>query len=1270
MSLIDIISAPRIGYYDAENKISVSFEYSRIPINGSRINGTIALSGDGRFDIIGHEIKKGFSTIKKYLSQKDLGFLDIIMSGIEGGVDVLVHFGKDGLTLAKVITIDAKNVDVIFEKYARNDYAFQLAFTEDSSIKFPWSDAKLVGQFYFNLKGSTEESHKTITGYTNFHLGNTSAATPVTLSAGVMKRQPISDSPSTKDEDKKARLEEHTYALLQSRKSKGITVKEILSLITPKDIDIPDALDNVAIHNFGILKSKKEGTKSLAIICDCVIKINKNKVKTKLTIISKTVTEKKDGKSVEKHEFIFKGKVTVGEHKFNVIFQKESEKKEGEIEKKSSWSLLADYDSGKTVMHLEFKKLAVALFGDDIKDSMPDLTLDVKKFKAFFYYKKTEGKDVPNKMLFGMGAGVDVDVKNIPMAGPIIVEAKAFKFTEVLALYAQGDFTEKELKSIKALPKPKDKKKKIEIGAGVNVTAVLEINGEKEVYTVGGKSTTNQKDDEVELDTIDVLPTADQVEENPEVADVSKTATANATWKTIDKKIGPVNLQRLGLAYHNNKLVVLLDASIEMKGMGMQLMGLGLGFKLNWDKLEPDFYLRGLGVSYKKDPVEISGLFLKGAQNGVTTYNGAAVLKLKKFSISAMGSYATVGGKSSLFIYGLYQGNIGGDPMFFVTGIAAGFGYNRKINAPDITEVADYPLVALAMNPEKKDLMQVLSSLETPMSNGKFPIELAIGNYWLALGIKFTSFGIIESFVLLTVNFGANVEFNVLGLSRLSFPKKNLRDKIGLKDPIVYIEIAIKVSFASDSDVIKVDGLITPSSYILSKDCKVTGGFAFYTWVSGEHAGDFVLSVGGYHPRYTKPAHYPQVPRVALNWKFSDKLALHGELYFALTPSAIMMGGLWSLLFKTSEVRVSFVMWIDILLEWAPFHYDIGIGIIISLEAHIKCKLVTIHLNFELRAELVVWGPPFAGRAILDLGVFSYEMEFGKKDKPDTKRLDWESFKKSYLPKDKNNQDEIDVLTISVQKGVMQVIEDEATNEKYYVANPLQVEIGVDSTIPVNQYQFNEENDNLELNADHKEGLNSMGIKPCGFDTENTNFVMSVSVKRIERGEQSGKKEQELLSDTFSPTVIDKSFTAGLWGSGEGVSPDDSSVVRNIPSGMILKLANGPKVSSVKEYDFSLFREPWSNKDKGRNNDVDILKLKGDGSPKPFNGSKSYQSAQVANKRKNIVDEIYNLALGIDESYGIDEKDIEETYKPDSIIRYFRYAPNLCEIGSTPNKKS
>lgn len=1245
MNLKDLLTAPRYGIYLPKAKTTTDVEYTGYG-SSFRVSTSLELGDEDTFGKVKTTLNEYLDKSKVYFEDNDMALLGVLLGAAAKGASYIIDFGKEGITLASLITVDAKKISFIYEKYNYFDYAIQLSLTQGSSIKFAWADSKLTGDFYFNLKRSVKEDITTITGYTQFHLGNEKGAKPVVLSAGVVNRVPLKKPSDAQNTGTKSEKVNHTYIRLQSRSSNGLTIADIVRMITPDSIEIPDALDNVAIYDFAILTKddKAAAATELAIVLDCKITISEKELNTKLTIISKK--EKKEEQT--NHTFKFHGVVSVDEHRFDIDFTKQDK----------IWSILASYANRKTVT-IDFKKLASSLFGAG--DDFPDLKLDIAQPKVFFYYQKTtnsESGESKGKLLMGMGAGIDLKLQDLPIAGSVLVEMNALKFKEVIAIYANEAFTEADLNpltDIGLVPK------KFVASKGVSISAEVVINGSSEYYTLGGGSAPKPAPQLSDTNTTRGLAEGETPSDKPPKIDPS--VASQAKWLVIDKKLGPVNLQRLGLAYHEGKIITLLDASIEMKGMTLQMMGLGVGFKLDWSNLDPDFYLYGLGLSYKTDSVEISGAFLRGSQEGIETYNGAARLKMKAFTISAIGSYAQMNdGKHSLFIYGLFEGNIGGPPEFYVTGIAAGFGYNRKVNAPELMDIATYPLVALAMQPDDTDIGDVLKSLEKPMSNGKLPIEISQGNYWLALGVKFTTYKLLESFVLITVNFGIKTEFNVLGLSRLNWPEKSLRDKVNLKDPIVFVELAIRVSFGPDSDVIKVEGMITPNSYVLSKDCKLTGGFALYTWLSGEHAGDFVLTIGGYHPRFPKPAHYPTVPRVGLNWKMGEYLMLRGELYFALTSSAIMMGGRWELIFNTDIVKAAFILWIDLLIEWAPFYYDLNIGIIIRIEAHIPLKLITIHLSLEIRAQLQIWGPPFSGVAEIDLGIFSFEIRFGNKELPNKEPLRWNDFAEGFLPKEnpkavpRGSVGEMDCATSSptvpvnciaatVSAGVINIIE-KPGQAKLYIANPMQMAIAIDSTIPVTKLLFND-----SLHHNETPSLSKLGVKPCGYKSEDMDFEMKVSMKL----------GNDQVDTTYIETKeISKGFPDALWGVASDTTdknPKTPEILRGL-SGINIRI-KAPEPHYLQEFDFSKFLQPYTH----LKNDVNLSTLadeEGFDNLKVYNKMKSYQDR--ASTRNGIIEALKDLHIGFGTNDEFEKlSSVQDIYQDGQM--FFRATPKLCRIG-------
>ena len=114
-----------------------------------------------------------------------------------------------------------------------------------------------------------------------------------------------------------------------------------------------------------------------------------------------------------------------------------------------------------------------------------------------------------------------------------------------------------------------------------------------------------------------------------------------------------------------------------------------------------------------------------------------------------------------------------------VTGIAAGFGYNRSLTLPTLDPLPEFPLIAAAMgtSSELAKAQEFAGRSGRAENDGQLRLsgtrrELAGGGY-----SSFTSFKILDSFALLTVSFGNRFEIALLGLSSLTMPPLTPPDK-------------------------------------------------------------------------------------------------------------------------------------------------------------------------------------------------------------------------------------------------------------------------------------------------------------------------------------------------------------------------------------------------------------------------------------------------------------------------------------------------------------
>lgn len=448
-------------------------------------------------------------------------------------------------------------------------------------------------------------------------------------------------------------------------------------------------------------------------------------------------------------------------------------------------------------------------------------------------------------------------------------------------------------------------------------------------------------------------------------------------WINLNKTFAVLTISKAGIGLDGSRVVLLLDASLAVSPFTFSLVEAGVG--INISRLsDVAFYLSGFGVAFDNGVLAIGGSFYRKRSEEKEVYAGSLLVKCKTVTVTAVGEYSS----GSLFAYMALSASIGGPPAFFVTGLSLGFGYNSKLILPPVEQVAEYPLIKAAQKGFDERTLEELNNYITEEN----------GQNFLTAGVKFTSFQIVDGFLLLSVSFGKKFQIGVLGIADLSMPPR------APSNPVARAQLAIRAEYDPSAGVFRAEARLTSESYILSRDCKLTGGFAAFFWFEGsEHSGDFVITLGGYHPAYQKPAHYPDVPRLGLNWNVNSNLNISGEIYFALTPGAVMAGGKLSAVYTQGKLRAWFIAYADFIVSWKPFSYQARIGV--SLGASYRVDLWFIHKTFsiELAADLELWGPEVQGRLHVSWFIISFTITFSKGSDHSGETLDWGAFKESFL---------------------------------------------------------------------------------------------------------------------------------------------------------------------------------------------------------------------------------------------------------------------------------
>ncbi len=461
-------------------------------------------------------------------------------------------------------------------------------------------------------------------------------------------------------------------------------------------------------------------------------------------------------------------------------------------------------------------------------------------------------------------------------------------------------------------------------------------------------------------------------------------------WIGVHRSFGPVYIDQIGVEWDNASVGMLLDAGIQIGGLSIQAYELSL--KALFKELkEPENWkldLMGLGLGFDAGPVSIAGGMLKNPGDPID-YDGMLSAVVAGIGITVVGGYSrphdSQGSYTSLFIFVSLPYTIGGPPYLFVTGLGGGAGYNRQLLQPtDMNQIPDYFLVkAIDDSSLANDPMGALVSM------GTF-VKPARGAFWLSAGVRFNSFVVVNCVVVVWVSIDRGFDLGAIGVGRMLLPASEAA--------LVSIELALMLKFSESEGYFGTRAQLTDNSWLFSKDCQLTGGFAFFIFFN---TGHFVLSIGGYHPAFNKPTEFPDVPRLGFNWQVLGFIQIKGESYFAITSSAFMCGGRLEASAGIGGIRAWFTVHCDILIQWDPFHYDFdaGIEVGVSLTIHV-CFFgccADIDITISKGADIHIFGPPFHADVTFDAYITTITLSIGDDAKPRPDPLPWEPFRDKYL---------------------------------------------------------------------------------------------------------------------------------------------------------------------------------------------------------------------------------------------------------------------------------
>ncbi|PJZ25685.1 hypothetical protein CH352_02460 [Leptospira hartskeerlii] len=717
---------------------------------------------------------------------------------------------------------------------------------------------------------------------------------------------------------------------------------------------------------------------------------------------------------------------------------------------------------------------------------------------------------------------VDIDLKDLPVAGPQLSAVGDMKLHSINCTIASREFKGVELETLlQKLPQSAlSPASSTSVESGSSFSVKLQLAGSNVALSVPIESKTQSQEQFPGA----YIPPDPITQQTP----VDKTK-----WFPVHLNFKAFNLDRIGVRFQNSRVGLLIDAFIDLGGIKIGLAGLGLNTPFT--DFSPTFELSGLSVEYNNPPVTIGGGFLRSGE----VYQGLARLSLTSFDMTAVGAYGTIDGHPSFFIFAILKFPLTEPSLFRLTGAAAGMGYNSKLKIPQLERIRDFSLINAAL--PQQTMFSNTSDPVMVMREMSADIVPELGAKWFAAGITFNSFELINSLALLIIDMDREgLEANILGFSRMSVPSQ-------IPNPIAYAEMVLFASYSEAKGYLKVCGGLTKASYLFAPINRLSGYFAYCKWFAGENEGDFVYSLGGYHPKFQAPAHYPNLSRIGFNWRLSSNLSISGSMYFAVVPHALMAGGSFNAIWESGGIDAWFTAEIDFLMQWKPFYYEASVSISIGVSLTISILFAHIRISVSVGVGVDFHGPNFGGTARVHLYVCSFSIHFGDSS-PQRIPLTWDQFKQSFLPAPLVGQKD-NYLSIRVSQGLLVDLSDK--NDTFdWILSSEHAELMIHTVIPLKYVQFNNET------FARKDDSWSMdfGVNPSAYNPQH--FQTKISITLSKHGDST-------LDDNFLIDPIISGQPGALWLEDQGMNGP-----RTVPKALV-GFALRPILPEAKE-------TPWS----------------------------------------------------------------------------------------------
>ncbi len=277
----------------------------------------------------------------------------------------------------------------------------------------------------------------------------------------------------------------------------------------------------------------------------------------------------------------------------------------------------------------------------------------------------------------------------------------------------------------------------------------------------------------------------------------------------------------------------------------------------------------------------------------------------------------------------------------FGTGIQLGFGFtliglggllglNRTMSLQPLMEGVRTGAINSIMFPQNpvENAPKIISDLRTifPPYEGKFLIGPMAKLGWGTPTLVSVSLGVI-------IEIPGNIA--ILGVLKIALPA----DEAAL--------IVLQVNFAGAIEFDK-SRLYFFAALFESRVLYLTLEGEMGLLVAWGDDANFVVSAGGFHPRFNPPPlPFPAPKRMAISILNTDIARIRTETYFAVTSNTVQFGSNTEIMFDVDVARVDGHLGFDALFQFSPFHFILEVSASVSLKVF-GVGLFSISLHFAL----------------------------------------------------------------------------------------------------------------------------------------------------------------------------------------------------------------------------------------------------------------------------------------------------------------------------------